>query len=151
MALSASPSSATLELPLCVSQAFSPDLPWVATRSGLSVDEVVAQFLGSPYTVAAVGFAPGFPYLAGLPPCLHTPRRATPRPAVPAGSVGIGGFNTGVYPQSTSGGWNLIGRTPVRLFHPELPAPARLSVGMRVTFVLIDEVEFQRRWDEEWS
>jgi KipI family sensor histidine kinase inhibitor len=82
-----------------------------------------------------LGFTPGFPYLLGLDPALHMPRRATPRTRVPAGSVAIGGAQTGVYPRETPGGWHLIGRTTLSLFDPARDPPALLKPGMRVKFI----------------
>ncbi len=78
------------------------------------------------YVVWFLGFQPGFPYLGGMPEALATPRRADPRVRVPAGSVGIGGTQTGIYPLETPGGWNLIGRTELALFNPQLPEPTLL-------------------------
>jgi inhibitor of KinA len=93
--------------------------------------------------VSCIGFVPGFPFLAGLPRKLATPRRATPRKEIPAGSVGIGGAQTGIYPLRSPGGWNLIGRTPVRLFDPEKSPPASLRAGDRVRFRAITREEFE--------
>lgn len=92
-----------------------PDLEAVAARAQLTVAKVIQLHTAAPYRVHLLGFCPGFPYLAGLSPKLHTPRLATPRPRVPVGSVAIGGEFTGVYPVATAGGWNLIGRTNVPL------------------------------------
>jgi len=92
--------------------------------------------------VHAIGFAPGFSYLGGLPAKLHTPRRATPRVAVPAGSVGIGGAQTGIYPLATPGGWQIIGRTPLVLFRADASEPALLRVGDCVKFRSITAEEF---------
>ena len=89
-----------------------------------------------------LGFAPGFPYLRGLPVELATPRRASPRLKIPAGSVGIAGTQTGIYPQATPGGWQLIGRTPTCLFALEQTPPAFLQPGDRVRFRRIDATEF---------
>jgi KipI family sensor histidine kinase inhibitor len=89
-----------------------------------------------------LGFRPGFPYLLGLDPALAMPRRATPRARVPAGSVGIGGAQTGIYPDAAPGGWQLIGRTPLRLFDPARQPPARFAPGDRVRFVAIDAAQF---------
>ena len=95
------------------------------------------------YLVGAIGFMPGFPYLAGLDERLHLPRRATPRTQIPAGSVGIGGGQTGVYPLVSPGGWNVIGRTPIALFRPENEAePTLLQPGDRVRFRSITKQEF---------
>ena len=131
-----------VEIPVCYGGDFGPDLAEVAARCGLSAERVVALHSGSRYVVHAVGFTLGFAYLGGLPEKIHTPRRATPRTSVPAGSVGIGGAQTGVYPLTAPGGWNLIGRTPLALFDATQAEPARLSVGERVTFRAISREEF---------
>lgn len=129
-------------VPTCYGGGFGPDLIAVAERAGLTVEEVIALHSEPSYLVHAIGFAPGFPYLGGLPERLHTPRRATPRVSVPAGSVGIGGAQTGIYPLATPGGWQLIGRTPLRLFDPARAAPALLRVGDRVRFQPIAPEKF---------
>lgn len=123
-----------VEIPVCYGGDDGPDLGLVAAHTGLSPEAVVAAHAGSGYVVQAIGFAPGFPYLSGLDEVLRVPRRATPRPLVPAGSVGIGGAQTGVYPLATPGGWNLIGRTPRRLFDPTRSSPALLRMGDRLRF-----------------
>ena len=92
----------------------------------------------------SAGFAPGFAYLGGLPAAIATPRRDQPRTAVPAGSVGIGGSQTGIYPLVSPGGWNLIGRTPLRLFDPDRTPPTLLAVGDRVRFQAITRDDFER-------
>ncbi|MCX6954970.1 MAG: 5-oxoprolinase subunit PxpB [Verrucomicrobia bacterium] len=130
------------EIPVCYGGEFGPDLGEVAARAGVSADEVVHFHAGGDYLVHAVGFAPGFAYLGGLPAKLHTPRRATPRTGVPAGTVGIGGAQTGVYPLATPGGWNLIGRTPLRLFDAGRADAALLRTGDRVKFRAICAEEF---------
>src|SRR5690606_34164708 len=96
------------------------------------------------YQVHAVGFLPGFPYLAGLPERLHVPRRASPRLQVERGSVGIGGAQTGIYPLASPGGWQLIGRTPLVLFEARADPPAWLQPGDHVRFRSIDGDEFER-------
>jgi inhibitor of KinA len=139
----ASPIPARLvEIPVCYGGEFGPDLAPVAARCGLGTDEVIALHSGAEYTVYAIGFAPGFPYLGGLPAKLHTPRRSTPRTLVPAGSVGIGSGQTGIYPLATPGGWNLIGRTPLALFRLRKNPPALLHAGDRVKFRSISAEEF---------
>jgi KipI family sensor histidine kinase inhibitor len=112
-----------------------PDLAELAARAGMAADDLVARHAGAAYRVAVVGFQPGFAYLAGLPPALHAPRRASPRPRVPAGSVAIGGAWTGIYPLASPGGWNLIGSTEAVLFDPSLERPALLEPGDVVRFV----------------
>jgi KipI family sensor histidine kinase inhibitor len=121
-----------VELPVTYDGA---DLAEVATLTGLSADDVVARHTAAEYVVAFLGFTPGFPYLVGLDPALHVPRRATPRTAVPAGAVGLAGGQTGVYPQATPGGWQLIGRTDAVLFDATRDQPALLAPGDRLRFV----------------
>lgn len=131
-----------VEIPVVYGGDGGPDLAAVAERAGLTPEEVIEAHAAGEYLVHAVGFSPGFPYLGGLAPALATPRRPTPRPRVPAGSVGIGGAQTGVYPIQSPGGWNLIGRTPLRLFDAARPEPALLRVGDRVTFRRLARAEF---------
>lgn len=132
----------TLEVPVCYGDEFGPDLAEVAEARGLKPAEVIALHSGGSYVVQAIGFAPGFGYLGGLTPSLHTPRRATPRTLVHAGSVGIGGVLTAVYPFASPGGWNIIGRTPLRMFDPARDEPALLRAGDCVRFRKITEEEF---------
>ncbi len=132
----------TIEIPVSYGGELGPDLAEVALHCGLEPAEVIKRHRAADYLVHAIGFAPGFPYLGGLPEILHMPRRATPRKSVPAGSVGIGGAQTGVYPLATPGGWRLIGRTPLALFRPGEPEPALLRVGDRVRFKPITAEEF---------
>jgi KipI family sensor histidine kinase inhibitor len=107
----------------------------VCRLTGLDRDEVVARHTAVDLVVAFLGFTPGFPYLVGLDPALHVPRRPTPRTRVPAGAVGLAGAQTGVYPRSSPGGWQLIGRTTAVLFDPGREPPALLAPGDRVRFV----------------
>lgn len=131
-----------VEIPVCYGGEFGPDLATVAEHTKLSPEEVIKRHAGGNYLVYLVGFSPGFAYLGGLPSELATPRRVTPRPRVPSGSVGIGGEQTGVYPVSTPGGWNLIGRTPLRLFLPDQNPPVVIRAGDRVKFRAISAEEF---------
>lgn len=126
------------EIPVCHDSDFAPDLPHIAEHAGMTPEAVLALLHETEFCVHAVGFAPGFPYLAGLPPELHVPRRATPRSRVPRGSVAIGGAQCGVYPLETPGGWHLLGRTPRLLFEPRAEPPAWLEPGDRVRFVPVD-------------
>ena len=112
------------------------DLPEVAGLTGLAPDEVVRRHTAPEYTVAFLGFSPGFPYLVGLDPALEVPRRDTPRTSIPAGSVGLAGNQTGIYPTATPGGWQLIGRTQVTLFDPARDPPALLAPGTRLRFTV---------------
>ncbi|GAB3859242.1 5-oxoprolinase subunit B [Hymenobacter terrigena] len=129
-------------IPVCYGGAFGPDLEFVAAHAEVSVAEVIARHTAPEYLVHMIGFAPGFPYLGGLDARLATPRRPQPRPLVPAGTVGIAGPQTGIYSLPTPGGWQLIGRTPLRLFNPHWAAPSRLRAGQKLRFVAISEAEF---------
>ena len=111
------------------------DLQDVAQLTGLSEDEVVSLHSSADYTVAFIGFQPGFPYLLGLPEQLSCPRLDTPRTKVPRGAVAIGGSYAGIYPAETPGGWRLIGTTDLTLFDPMREQPSLLAPGDRVRFV----------------
>lgn len=134
--------AAAIEIPVCYGGDFGPDLDVIATHTGLSPDEVISRHAAGNYSVAMLGFAPGFPYLLGLDATLHVPRRANPRVRVPPGSVAIGGAQTGIYPKELPGGWQLIGRTPLRLFDAQRAQPALLAPGDRVRFRPIDAEAF---------
>jgi KipI family sensor histidine kinase inhibitor len=112
------------------------DLPEVASLTGLEATEVVRRHTAPEYTVAFLGFSPGFPYLVGLDPALEVPRRDTPRTSIPAGSVGLAGTQTGIYPTASPGGWQLIGRTEMTLFDPGRDPPALLAPGGRLRFTV---------------
>jgi len=115
----------------------------VAQHAGRTAQEVVDLHSGAEYRVSCLGFTPGFPFLAGLPNELGTPRRKIPRKEIPAGSVAIGGTQTGIYPVKSPGGWNVIGRTALRLFDPTKSPPAFLRAGDRVRFRSITREEFE--------
>jgi inhibitor of KinA len=135
--------SQTVEIPVCYDPEFALDIDDVARRAAISPGEVIRLHSAAEYRVACIGFVPGFPFLAGLPKELATPRRDVPRKQIPPGSVGIGGAQTGVYPLRSPGGWNLIGRTPLRLFDPRKNPPALLRAGQRVRFRAITREEFE--------
>jgi len=139
-----------VKIPVCYGGEFGPDLPFVAECSGLSIEEVVRVHSSANYVVHFLGFSPGFGYLDGLPAQLECPRLESPRARVAVGSVGIAGRQTGVYPLESPGGWQLIGRTPVRMFDPAANPPTRLEPGDKVQFVEIaraafDELECKER------
>jgi inhibitor of KinA len=134
----------SLELPVCYDRVYALDLDEIAKQSGLSPNEVVASHAAGRYHVRCVGFTPGFPYLSGLPDLLTTARRATPRMTVPAGSVAIAGRQAGVYPLQSPGGWNIIGRTPLRLFDVTRKPAALCAPGDQLRFVPITPEEFER-------
>jgi KipI family sensor histidine kinase inhibitor len=127
-----------VEIPVCYGGMFGEDLDTAAAELGFCASELSVRHCAAIYTVAMIGFAPGFPYLSGLDPALALPRHATPRTRVPAGSIAIGGAQTGIYPRESPGGWRLLGRTPLRLFDAQRDPPSLLSPGDRVRFVPID-------------
>ena len=131
-----------VEIPVCYGGEFGPDLEFVAKYHQISPEEVVATHSGGEYLVYMIGFAPGFPYLGGMDPKIATPRKDHPRSQIPAGSVGIAGIQTGIYPLATPGGWQLIGRTSLCLFHPQRRPPSLLQAGDKVRFVPVSREEF---------
>ncbi|MEC4878371.1 5-oxoprolinase subunit PxpB [Pseudomonas sp. NC26] len=119
-----------------------PELPVLAARCGLSEREVIRLHSGREYPVFALGFAPGFGFMGLVDERLASPRLSTPRKRVAAGSVGIAERQTAAYPAVSPGGWNLIGRTPVRLFDHEREGYSLLQPGDRVRFVAVSHAEF---------
>lgn len=138
------PAPRIVEIPVCYGGALGPDLEEVAKRHEITADEVVRIHAAGDYLVYMVGFMPGFAYLGGLSDRIATPRRSSPRTAVPAGTVGIGGQQTGVYPMESPGGWNLIGRTPLRIFDIARDEHTLFATGDRVRFAPISLSEYRR-------
>jgi KipI family sensor histidine kinase inhibitor len=136
--------SGLIEIPVCYDREFAPDLASVAQHSSLTEEQVIATHAEGDYFVYFLGFSPGFAYLGGLTSQLHVPRLVAPRKQVSAGSVGIGGAQTGIYPNPSPGGWQLIGRTPLRMFDAATSPPSLLQPGDGVRFRRIDRFEFDR-------
>ena len=136
------PPPRTKDIPVCYGGELGPDIEDVARQHALEASDVIRIHTAGSYLVYMVGFMPGFAYLGGLDERLVTPRRSSPRTAVPAGTVGIGGQQTGVYPLVSPGGWNLIGRTPLRIFDVAREEPALLATGDRVRFHAISLAEY---------
>jgi inhibitor of KinA len=126
---------AIVEIPVAYGGDDGPDLAAVAAHARLDPEEVVRLHTTADHVVGMIGFAPGFPYLLGLPAALAIPRRATPRTRVPAGSVAIAERQTGIYPRTSPGGWHVIGRTPRAMFDARRDPPALLRAGDLVRFV----------------
>ncbi|AXI29422.1 kinase inhibitor [Priestia megaterium] len=133
----------TVSIPVCYGGEYGPDLEYVARHHNLTPEEVISIHSEGEYLAYMIGFAPGFPFLGGLSEKIATPRRPSPRTSIPAGSVGIAGMQTGVYPISTPGGWQLIGQTPIKLFLPEQNPPSLLQAGDIVKFEPISKEEYQ--------
>lgn len=129
-------------IPVCYGGDFGPDLTTVAQHAGLSEEEVIAIHSGHDYLIDMLGFLPGFAYLGGLDERLHTPRLATPRTRLEPGSVGIGGAQTGIYPLASPGGWQIIGRTPLKPYDPDRENPILYAAGEYLRFVPITPDEY---------
>lgn len=136
--------SSLIEIPVCYSGEFGPELDSICEMLGLAVDELIELHTSHEYRVDLLGFTPGFAYVGGLANELDVPRLTEPRQLVPAGSVGIAGGRTGLYALAGPGGWPLIGRTPMSLFDAAEPQPFLLLAGMRVRFTAIDEKSYRR-------
>jgi len=134
----------SIDVPVCYGAELAPDLEEVAERVKLTVAEVVRRHTATEHRVLMMGFSPGQPYIGGLDPKLAVPRRATPRTRVPAGSIAIANEQTAVYPFEISGGWNVIGRTPLKVFDSARIPAALFSPGMIVRFVPISHAEYER-------
>ena len=133
----------TVEIPVCYEDEFGPDLGRVLKHTGYDKEELIERHTLGRYLVYFLGFSAGFPYIGGMDASLATPRLETPRKTVPAGSVGIAGQQTGIYPLSTPGGWNLIGRTPLPLFNRSNPKDSAIRMGDRIRFRTVGRAEFE--------
>lgn len=120
------------KIPVCYEKGL--DLEEISQQVNLTPDEIVARHAAVKYTVAMMGFLPGFVYLSGLPEVLHCPRKTSPRTKIPSGSVGIGGNQTGIYSFPSPGGWQIIGQTPLRFFDPAHIPPTKIQPGDFVQF-----------------
>ncbi|NQX85540.1 MAG: 5-oxoprolinase subunit PxpB [Flavobacteriaceae bacterium] len=129
-------------IPVCYDTSFGIDLERISTQNEISKQEIIRQHTASIYTVYFIGFLPGFLYLGGLNNRLHIPRLSTPRLAVEKGAVAIGGNQTGVYPNVSPGGWNIIGNTPISFFVPNTNPPCFAKSGDKIRFHSISKLEY---------
>ena len=129
-------------IPVIYGGGYGPDLAYVARIHGLTEEHAVKLHSEKQYRVYMIGFIAGFPYLGEVTDEIATPRLETPRLKVPAGSIGIAEKQTGIYPREAPGGWQIIGRTPLRLFNPTERTPALLEAGDTVKFKTITEKEY---------
>ena len=136
--------AAVVEIPVLYGGEYGLDLDYVAEHNGLTAKQVIDLHSGGEYLVYMLGFTPGFSYLGGMDERLATPRLKTPRVLIPGGSVGIAGAQTGIYPMDSPGGWQLIGRTPVKLYDPRREQPILLDAGEYIKFRAIDQAEYDR-------
>ena len=135
---------AVIEVPVCYGGDFGPDLEDVASFGRCEADEVIALHAAGSYRVYMVGFVPGFAYMASVDARIAAPRRSSPRTAVPPGSVAIAGGQTGIYPSATPGGWNIIGRTWLKLYDPDRPQPFLFRAGDTVRFRPVSRDDYER-------
>lgn len=136
------PPPRTVEIPVVYGGEMGPDIGFVAEHNGLTIDEVIERHSEPSYQIYMIGFTPGFAFLGGLPDELATPRLPTPRTEVPAGSVGIANNQTGMYPVASPGGWQLIGRTPLKLFDPYREEPFLYQAGDLIKYKPVTQAEF---------
>ena len=132
----------TWEIPICYDKDFAIDLNEISTKCKIDVDQVIKKHNNKTYEVDIVGFLPGFLYLGKLDDSLHLPRKKNPRTHIPEGSIGIAGNQTGIYNIESPGGWNIIGRTPLRLFDKLKNPPIKIKQGDKIIFKEITKEEF---------
>jgi inhibitor of KinA len=130
-----------IRIPVCYEGGYAPDLEAVARGKGLSTGEVIELHCSTPYRIYMIGFLPGFPYMGKIDPRLEISRKTRPAPVI-AGGVGIAGLQTGIYPLNSPGGWQIIGRTPLRLFDRNADPPSLLLTGDRVRFYPVSTADF---------
>ena len=138
------PEENLVEVPVLYGGNYGKDIQRVVQFSKLSESEIIQRHQTGNYLVYFLGFTPGFPYLGGMDQDLTTPRIQTPRKRVPQGSVAIAGAQTGIYPFPSPGGWNLIGRTPLKIFNISNPQNSLIQMGNKVQFKSIGEDEYER-------
>jgi inhibitor of KinA len=131
-----------VKIPVCYERDFAPDIEKIMKLKNISAEELIGFHISKEYRVYMLGFLPGFAYLGQVDEHISTPRKPLPAPVV-AGSIGIAGNQTGIYPLNSPGGWQIIGRTPVKLFDPDKNEPVLLKAGDNVQFYPITRHEFE--------
>lgn len=137
------PDREVVEIPVVYGGEYGPDLGIVAQLNSLSEDEVIKRHSEAEYPIYMLGFVAGFPYLGGMDKSIAAPRKQTPRLKIPAGSVGIAGQQTGIYSVESPGGWQIIGRTPLKLYDAAREKPILLRAGQSIRFKPITEAEYE--------
>jgi len=130
-------------IPVCYDEKFGIDLIYLSSEKKITVEKIISLHRSVDYTVYGMGFLPGFLYLGGLSDKLNFPRRNSPRLIVPKGAVAIGGNHTGIYPQSSPGGWHIIGNTPISLFDVKKETPSVITPGDEIRFKEISKEEYE--------
>ncbi|MCT4594351.1 MAG: 5-oxoprolinase subunit PxpB [Anaeromicrobium sp.] len=138
------PPPQVMEIPTLYGGQYGPDMDTVADHNGLTFDDVIRIHSSREYLIYMIGFTPGFPYLGGMDERIATPRLKKPRIKISGGTVGIAGDQTGIYPIDSPGGWQLIGKTPLKLYDVHRDTPILLEAGNYIKFVPIDEREYER-------
>lgn len=136
------PPPTVIEIPVLYGGEMGPDIENVASHNGKTVEEVIKIHTSQEYLIYMIGFIAGFPYLGGMSKEIATPRLKEPRVKIDGGSVGIAGEQTGIYPLDSPGGWQLIGRTPLKLYDAEREKPVLLEAGQYIKFRSITQKEF---------
>jgi KipI family sensor histidine kinase inhibitor len=131
------------QIPVCYGGEYGEDLDNVSQNAGMAPEDAIKLHSLTEYRIYMLGFLPGFAYLGGLDKRIHTPRLKTPRTRIPPGSVGIGGGQTGIYPIASPGGWQLIGRTPVKPYDPKRAVPILFEAGDFLKFIPVSEDMFK--------
>ena len=132
-----------ISIPVCYRGAFAPDIEFIASQKNISADEIIQLHTDQVYLVYMIGFLPGFPYMGEVDEAIAVPRKKEPRTIVSAGSIGIGGKQTGIYSIDSPGGWQIIGRTPLKIFDKEKSNPVLLQPGDAIQFYSITEDEYK--------
>jgi inhibitor of KinA len=135
-------SSRTLTIPVCYEEPFALDFKTLTAQTKLSKEAIIELHTSTPFQVYMLGFIPGFAYMGKLPESLFCTRKKNPRLKVPAGSVGLAGYQTGIYPISSPGGWQIIGKTPIPIFEPKKEAPFLFRAGDTIRFKSISSITF---------
>ncbi|KAJ51837.1 KipI family sensor histidine kinase inhibitor [Clostridium tetanomorphum] len=138
------PLAKIIEIPTVYGGEYGPDIEFVARHNNMSIEQVIKFHTSVDYLIYMLGFTPGFTYLGGLPKEIETPRLKTPRTKIPAGSTGIAGKQTGIYPIESPGGWQLIGRTPLKFYNPKRNPPIIFNAGDYLRFIPINEREYKQ-------
>lgn len=131
------------EIPVCYDAKFGVDLEYISKKNNIAVEEIIKLHIERTYTIYFVGFLPGFLYLGGLNDKIAIPRKSTPRLKVPKGAVAIGGNQTGIYPEESAGGWNIIGNSPISFFDVKKENPCFGKIGDTVSFKSISIKEYK--------
>ena len=133
-----------IQIPVCYDEAFGIDLENIVTKNKMSIEEIIKIHCEETYLVYCLGFLPGFAYMGKVNPSIQIARHPSPRKEVLAGSVGIAGMQTGIYPMNSPGGWQIIGRTPIKVFDKDPSMLGKLTAGDRIQFYPISFSEFEK-------